>query len=360
MRIVVAMSGGVDSSVAAALLKEQGHDVIGVTMQLCPYTNGSGNSDERVYHSLDAIENAREVACRLGIPHHVVDFRDGFAALVIEDFCREYSLGKTPNPCVRCNRYIKFGLLQEKAAELDAEYIATGHHARIERDEKTGTCLLKKGEDPRKDQSYFLCQVTCEQLKKALFPVGDLTKKEVRRIAEKLELPVADQRESQEICFIPGDDHAAFINDYIHQSGMPGLILDQQGNLLGRHRGIVSYTVGQRRGLGIAATEPLYVTNIQSQTNTVVVGTKKDTYGRELVATVLNWITKYKPEHDFISRVRIRYRHPEAEAKVTPLENGDVYVKFTEPQMAITPGQAIAFYEGDIVLGGGTICKQGR
>jgi tRNA-specific 2-thiouridylase len=361
MRIVVALSGGVDSSVAAVLLKEQGHDVIGVTMQLYPYSNETGNSDnERVYRSLDAIDKARKVAYRLGIPHHVMDFRDSFVRLIVDDFCHEYYIGKTPNPCVRCNSYIKFGLLQEKAAEMDAEYIATGHYARIERDETTGICLLKKGGDPRKDQSYFLCQLTREQLEKSLFPIGDLTKKEVREIAEKLDLPVADRPESQEICFIPDNNHAAFIKEYIPQSGRPGPILDRQGNFLGQHHGITSFTIGQRRGLGIAAAEPLYVTDIESETNTVVVGTKKYTYSHELVAADMNWINKNKPEHPFSTKARIRYHHPEAEAMVTPLDNGDVYVKFAEPQMAITLGQTIAFYEGNVVLGGGTIYKRGK
>jgi tRNA-specific 2-thiouridylase len=346
---MVAMSGGVDSSVAAALLKKEGHDVIGATMQILPPNRQEPPTET----------NARKVADKLGIPHYVIDLRDIFARQVITDFCEEYRRGRTPNPCILCNQYIKFGALLERAREIGADVIATGHYARIERDEATGTYLLKKGVDPQKDQSYFLCQLSQEQLSQALFPIGNFTKDRVREIAGELNLPVVERPESQEICFIPDDDYAEFLKDYIPQAAEPGPILDDLGNILGRHQGITSYTIGQRQGLGVAAREPLYVTAIAPDQNAVVVGTREQTYGRELIASNLNWIAAARPEQPFKLKARVRYRHPEAEATVTPLDGDRVYVKFTKPQMAITPGQAIVFYDGDIVVGGGTINSRG-
>jgi tRNA-specific 2-thiouridylase len=349
VKIVVAMSGGIDSSLAAALLREEGHDVMGVTMQMLP-----SNS-----HGSHAETDAGHVARKLGIPHYLLDFRDIFARQVIDDFCREYSLGRTPNPCIRCNRYIKFGALWDKARELDADYIATGHHARVEQDEAAGTYLLKKGMDVQKDQSYFLCQLTQEQLQHTMFPIGNLTKEKVRQIAGKMNLHVADKPESREICFIPDDNYAEFLKGYIPQAARPGPILDGMGNILGKHRGILSYTIGQRRGLGIAAAEPLYVTAIEPERNAVVVGTKEQIYHRELIASNLNWIATARPVFPIRLKARVRYRHLEAEATLTPLDDADVHVKFEEPQMAITPGQAVVFYDGDTVLGGGTINSWG-
>lgn len=349
MKILVAMSGGVDSSVAAARLKQEGHDVIGVTMQILP-------SDRPGPHTET---DARKVADKLGIPHYVMDLRDIFARQVITDFCDEYRRGRTPNPCIRCNQYIKFGALLDRAREMGADFIATGHHARIELDEATGTYLLKKGVDPQKDQSYFLCQLTQEQLSHTLFPIGNFSKDRVREIASELRLPVGARPESQEVCFIPDDDYQAFLKNYYPRAMEPGPILDQYGNILGRHQGIMSYTIGQRQGLGIAAREPLYVTAIAPDRNAVVVGTREQTYGRELIASNLNWIAIARPEQPFKLKARVRYRHPEAEAIVNPLDGDKVYVKFTEPQMAITPGQAIVFYDGDIVVGGGIISRQG-
>jgi tRNA-specific 2-thiouridylase len=360
VKVVVAMSGGVDSSVAAALLKEKGHDVIGATMQLWPRARrehkGNGMAG---CCGLDAIEDARKVAHKLGIPHYVLNFRDIFARKVIADFCQEYSRGRTPNPCIRCNQYIKFGALLERAREMDADFIATGHYARIERDEASGRYLLKKGVDSHKDQSYFLCQLTQEQLHYTLFPIGNFTKNKVREIASELGLPVAAKPGSQEICFVPDDDYPEFLKDYIPRAAEPGPILDEQGNTLGKHHGILCYTIGQRKGLGIAAEKPLYVTTIEPDRNAVVVGTREQIYSRELIASDLNWIAITRPEYPIKIKARVRYRHPEAEAVVTPSDNDEVYVKFTEPQLAITPGQAIVFYDGDTVVGGGTINRQG-
>jgi tRNA-specific 2-thiouridylase len=342
-KVIIAMSGGVDSSVAAALLKEQGYEVTGLTMRLTPHA---------------VTDDARKAADRLDIPHYVIDFREFFERTVINDFCREYRRGRTPNPCVRCNRYLKFGALWEKAAEMGADCIATGHYARTGREDDK--ILLKKGADAGKDQSYFLCRLTREQLQHAMFPIGHLTKSQVRQIAREMGLPNAARPESREICFIPDNDHAGFIRDYLQEPLPPGPITDAEGNVLGEHRGLPGYTIGQRHGLGIAAAAPLYVTAIAPERNAVIVGTQAQARTVELIAADLNWIDSSPPAGPIIIKARVRYRHPEAEAVLTPLEDGNYYVKFTAPQAAIAPGQTVAFYDGDTVLGGGTILRQGR
>ena len=358
MKVAVAMSGGVDSSAAAALLKKEGHNVIGITMRLHdePVVDNNRCSDSR---QPDAIRQSKAVADKLGITHVVADFRDIFTERIINDFCREYSVGRTPNPCVRCNQYIKFGALMEKARELEADYLATGHYARIEQDNATGKFILKKGTDRQKDQSYFLCRLNQEQLSHTMFPVGDMTKEKVKKTAEELNLPVIDRPESQEICFIPDNDYSRFLEEYKPESISPGPILNRQGDTIGRHTGLHRYTIGQRKGLGIAAAEPLYVTAIEPETNAVIAGSKDQTYGDELTATDVSWTAGTPPEYPVTVKARIRYRHPEAEAVVTPLDSSSVHVKFTEPQMAITPGQTIVFYDGENVIGGGTINVQG-
>jgi len=355
VKVVVAMSGGVDSSVAAALLKEEGYQVIGVTMQIWP-------SDKQAYGDrfgsccgLDAVEDAKKVAYKLGIPHYVMNFRNIFAQKVVADFCQEYSLGRTPNPCIRCNQYIKFDALLERAKGLGADFVTTGHYARIEKDEARGIYLLKKGADQGKDQSYVLYPVTQEQLRHILLPIGNLTKEKVREIAGELELPVAAKPESQEICFIPDDDYPNFLKDYIPQAAKPGPILDEQGSILGSHRGILFYTTGQRKGLGISAKEPLYVIAIEPERNAIVVGTKEKALRNELIACRLNWISIANLTQPITAKAKIRYRHQEVEATITPLDEDKIYVKLKEPQMAPTPGQAIVFYDSDIVIGGGTI-----
>ncbi|MFC1981139.1 tRNA 2-thiouridine(34) synthase MnmA [Chloroflexota bacterium] len=355
VKAVVAMSGGVDSSVAAALLKEEGYQVIGVTMHIWPRDRQENEGNGYGCCGIGATEDAKRVAHRLSIPHYVMNFRDIFAQTVIADFYREYSRGRTPNPCIRCNQYIKFGALLEKAKQLGADIIATGHHARKEMDKTAEIFTLKKGVDQYKDQSYFLHPVAQEQLKHILFPVGNFTKDRIREMAGELRLPVADKPESQEICFIPDDNYSRFLKDYKPHAIEPGPILDKQGNILGKHEGIMFYTIGQRKGLGIPARKPLYVIDIVPERNAIIVGNKDDLYGRELIASRVNWITQARPTQPITVKAKIRYRHQEAEAEVAPGDGEKTYVKFAEPQMAITPGQAVVFYDSDTVLGGGTI-----
>ena len=358
MKVVVAMSGGVDSSVVAASLREEGYEVIGMTMQIWP-SDKLAEEAERFGGccGLGAVADAKKVAHGLGIPHYVVNFRDVFSEKVIANFCQEYSLGRTPNPCIRCNQFIKFDALLKRTKELGADFIATGHYARIEKEDAGGRHLLKKGIDRRKDQSYFLYAMTQEQLSHSLFPLGNLTKERVRRMAEQLELPIANKPESQEICFIPDNDYPRFIKGYITDGVKPGPILDQQGNVLGEHRGIIFYTIGQRKGLGISTREALYVTAINREENTVIVGSKEEVSGTELTASGLNWIAIAVPQRSVSVKAKIRYLHQEARTTVTPLGENKVQVKFEEPQMALTPGQAVVFYDGDRVLGGGSIEK---
>jgi len=357
VKVVVAMSGGVDSSVTAALLKDEGYEVIGATMQVWPSNELADEADRfGGCCGLDAVSDAKRVAHRLGIPHYVMNFREIFAQKVISDFCREYSLARTPNPCIRCNEYIKFDALLRRAGELDADFVATGHYARIERGEASGRYLLKKGVDRSKDQSYVLYVMTQDQLGHVLTPLGGFAKERVRQIARELGLTVADKAESQEICFIPDGDYASFVKEYIPQAAKPGPVLDREGNTLGEHRGILFYTIGQRKGLGLSAGEPLYVVDIDRERNAVIVGTKGEVYGDELVASNLNWIAIQPPQQPLELKAKIRYRHREADAVITPFLTGDgARVKFRQPQMAITPGQAIVFYHRDTVVGGGTI-----
>ncbi|MCX5715452.1 MAG: tRNA 2-thiouridine(34) synthase MnmA [Candidatus Omnitrophica bacterium] len=353
---MAAMSGGVDSSVSAALLKEAGYEVIGVTMQLWPKEECSPGRD-RICCSLEGIRDARYVAQKLGISFYVVDFHKEFKKHVIDYFIRQYLEGFTPNPCILCNEKIKFGALLDKAKELEADFVATGHYAQTCRDEKTGRSLLKEGSDKSKDQSYALFGLTQEQLGRAIFPVGALDKTEVRSRAKDLGLEfVQDKKDSQEICFVE-DDYAKYMTKKAKIKITAGRILDKDGNVLGRHKGTPFYTIGQRQGLGIAYKEPLYVTAIDVKKNELTVGTKKDVLKTSLVAGDLNWIAFDKPPKTFRAEAKIRYKHKKAAAQVSVMENNDVKVEFNEPQEAPTPGQAVVFYDGETVIGGGWISK---
>ncbi len=360
MKIVVAMSGGVDSSVVAAVLKQAGHEVIGITMEVHPPDEaGKPRRFGGCCGAGDAID-ATMVARKLDIRHYVVNFREVFAREVIDHFCREYLAGRTPNPCIRCNRYLKFDTLLTRARQLDADRVATGHYARIEFDDDSRRHRLLKGKDGGKDQSYVLYGMTQQQLEHSMFPIGELTKREVRDIAGRLELSVADKPDSQEICFVADDNYVRFVTEHTGNESLPGPILDIDGRFLGEHRGIAAYTVGQRRGLGIADTKPHYVVAIDPELNTVTVGGRENVYGDALTASALNWITFDRLDAPMTVTAKIRYRHEAAAAVVTPLDGGEAYVTFREPQPAITPGQAVVFYDGDTVIGGGSIAKMAQ
>jgi len=356
MKVAVAMSGGVDSSVAAALLKEQGYQVSGVTMKI-----GAGEvfSPEGRRHGCYGpgeekdIEDARKVAKTLGIPFYVFDLRQEYKAEVLDYFCHEYLSGRTPNPCVRCNQRIKFDALVKKAqaSDIEFDYFATGHYARVEYDGSSCRYLLKKARDLTKDQSYFLFSLSQEQLSRSLFPLGNYTKAEVRSVASNFVLGVDKKPESQD--FIAGGYFS------LVKAAQPGPILDKTGNMLGEHRGVSFYTVGQRKRLGISAKNPLYVTDINLERNAIIVGSKEELYHDELIASRLNWIAIERLQQPADVKTKIRYRHQEAEAVIAPLDEDKVYIRFREPQMAITPGQAVVFYDNDTVVGGGIIEDKG-
>jgi tRNA-specific 2-thiouridylase len=352
MRVVVAMSGGVDSSVAAALLARQGHDVIGLSMQL--YDQQSGTQTLGTCCTIDDLHDARRVAAQLGFPHYIVNFEEKFAETVVSDFVREYASGRTPIPCVHCNGDLKFATLVERAAGFGAAFVATGHYARVESDGTTGRYRLLRGVDPNKDQSYFLFTLSQSQLAHALFPIGALEKPAVREVARELGLQVAEKPDSHEICFVPDGDHAAFLARQGAASG-DGTILDTEGRVVGSHGGIHRYTVGQRKGLGLSSPIPLYVVGIDAESNAVTVGPRQALERRELSASDVNWIAGVAPAAGSRVTAQIRHRHKEAAATIEPLGLDRVSVVFDDPQAAIAPGQALVMYRADEVVGGGWI-----
>jgi len=364
------MSGGVDSSAAAAILKEQGHELVGFTMQLWNQRRGI-NTDENGDPlpsrccSLDDVYDARRVAEELGFPFYVLNLERDFERDVVQPFVSSYLSGETPIPCVACNSRLKFASLDRLAVSLGCQRVATGHYARVEFDPSTKRHKLLRGRNQQKDQSYFLWELTQSQLSRAMFPLGEMSKPEAREAARSHGLAVAEKKESQEICFVPDGDYAGFIDRYLESEGetnrLPGAgeIVDSTGRVIGQHGGIQRYTIGQRRGIGIADERPLYVISLDAEKNRVLVGADEELLKTEFVAAGVNWIALENPAEAVRADVRVRYRHNAAPATITPLENNRVRVLFDEPQRAITPGQATVFYRGDEVLGGGWIVKPG-
>ena len=352
MRVVVAMSGGVDSSVAAALMAEAGHEVIGLSMQL--YDQRDGEVRFGTCCTIDDLHDARRVAARLGIPHYIVNFEREFETHVVSNFVSEYAAGRTPIPCVHCNGDLKFATLAARAEGFGADAVATGHYARVERDAATGRYLLKRGCDAAKDQSYFLFTLTQAQLAHAAFPVGALDKQAVRAQARALDLPVADKPDSHEICFVPDGDQAGFVEKH-GGAGAGGAIRDIEGRVVGTHGGVHRFTVGQRKGLGLSSPIPLYVVGIDAANETVTVGPRAALERRSVTARQVNWIAGYAPPMASRATAQIRHRHPEAAATISPLDDDRVQVEFDRPQSAVAPGQALVIYDGDVVLGGGWI-----
>lgn len=352
-KVMIGMSGGVDSSVAALRLMDAGYDCVGVTMKLW-----AGEKPAEVGRptccSLDDVEDARSAAFRLGIPHYVLNETAAFEEKVIRHFVETYEAGATPNPCIQCNRHLKFTAMLRRARELGCAYIATGHYARIVRRED-GRFLLKKGLDPDKDQSYVLYMLTQEQLAHTLFPLGELTKAQVRQIAAERGLLNAKKRDSQDICFVPDGDYEAFLHRYTGREYPPGDFVDPQGNVLGRHRGLPAYTIGQRRGLGVSGGRPLYVCRKDAASNTVVLSDNADLFSDRLTARDINLIDRDGIDEPFRCTAKIRYSHGAASCTVTQTDSDELTVVFDEPQRAVTAGQAVVLYDGDTVIGGGTI-----
>jgi tRNA-specific 2-thiouridylase len=349
------MSGGVDSSVTAALMVEAGYDVIAITMRLGMHDTIEIESDKPNCCSLEGVEDARRVATQLRIPFYAVNYEEPFRQSIVDYFADEYLSGRTPSPCVICNQDLKFGKLLELATQLEVDYVATGHYARIEREPETGRYTLRKGIDSRKDQSYFLFSLTQAQLSRALMPLGGYEKDEVREVARKYQLRTAEKPESQELCFIADDNYKRFLKDRIPEQIQEGDIVDQEGRVLGEHQGIPFYTVGQRKGLGISAKTPLYVTELKVHDNTIVVGKNEDLLADKMQVEEVNLITMDKLTEPIRAEVKIRYQDTGAPATIRPLSDTEVEVKFDQPRRAVTPGQAAVFYDGDIVIGGGWI-----
>ena len=352
MKVLVAMSGGVDSSVAAGLLRRQGHTCIGATMKLY-HNEDAGIPRSHTCCSLDDVEDARSVCYKLGMPYYVFNFSDDFGEKVIDKFVRSYEAGMTPNPCIDCNRYMKFDKLYERAKILGCDHVATGHYARIT--QENGTYQLRKALDDTKDQSYVLYDMTQEQLAATLFPLGEMRKTDARELARASDFINADKPDSQDICFVPDGDYAAFIERYCGKEFPHGEFVTEDGTVLGEHKGLIRYTTGQRKGLGLSLKEPMYVVKKDLEKNQVVLGRNEDLFTTTLEANDLNWISVEKLTEPMRCTAKARYKQKEAKALLEPLDNGNVRLTFDEPQRAITAGQAVVFYDGDTVIGGGKI-----
>lgn len=353
-KVAVGMSGGVDSSVAAYLLKEQGFDVIGVTMQIWQDEESLAMAENGGCCGLSAVDDARRVADRLDIPYYVLNFKREFKDKVIDYFIDEYIHARTPNPCIACNRYVKWEALLNRAVELGCDYIATGHYARVCRLDN-GRFALQKSAATRKDQTYALYNLTQEQLSRTLMPVGEYDKEQIRKMAEEIGLSVAGKPDSQEICFIPDNDYASYIEKETGQTFLEGNFVDAGGRVLGKHKGIIHYTVGQRKGLGLSLGAPAFVTELRPETNEVVIGTNEDTFHDRLLADQVNWMSIPELQGERRVTAKIRYSHQGAPCIIRMTGEDEVECRFDEPVRAITPGQAVVFYDGDIVVGGGTI-----
>lgn len=353
-KALIAMSGGVDSSVAAFLIKKTGYDSIGITMKL--YDNDDvGIEKSNTCCSADDIADARAVCNRLSIPYYVFNFRDSFNEQVIARFIKAYENGSTPNPCIDCNRYIKFDRLMKRMKELEMDFVVTGHYARIEYDEKLGRFILKKAVDSSKDQSYVLYSLTQEQLAHTLFPLGKMKKSDVRIIAEENGFINAKKHDSQDICFVPNGKYAEFIEQYTGKQYKNGDFVDRNGNVLGEHKGIIRYTIGQRKGLGLALPEPMYVCEKDLENNKVILGKNEDLFTKELFANELNLITTDRIKEPMRVNAKVRYNQKEQPAVVEQTDDDRIHIVFDEPQRAICKGQAVVMYDGDVVVGGGTI-----
>ncbi len=353
-KVLLGMSGGVDSSVAAVLLKEAGYDVIGATMKL--WEDKETQKIEGECCSFSAVDDAKRICDKLNIPHYTLNCEKDFEKYVINDFINCYQCCKTPNPCIECNRYLKFGTFYKKALELGCDYISTGHYAKIEYSEKYKQYVMKKSESTKKDQTYFLYSISKEVLPKMIFPLENFTdKNDIRKIAEEHELEVAHKKDSQEVCFIPDNDYGNFLEKNLEKLPPKGNIVLQDGTILGKHRGLIYYTIGQRKGLGVSYKDPLYVIKLDEEKNEVIVGAEKELYTNELIANELNFLLDIDLTNPVQVMAKVRYRAKEAKAVLQINENGEAKVIFEEPQRAITPGQSVVFYIDSIVLGGGKI-----
>lgn len=352
-KVVVGMSGGVDSSVTAYLLKEQGYDVIGMTMQI--WQEGAPEDNDGGCCGLSAVDDARRVCQKLDIPHYVINFRNDFRKHVIDYFLDEYQNARTPNPCIACNRYVKWESMLQKALQIGADYIATGHYARVVKDEETGRYSLRQSKTLAKDQTYALYNLTQHQLEHTLMPLGDYTKDEVRAIAKEIGLAVATKPDSQEICFVPDNDYAKYIEEETGKKMPSGNFVDKSGKVVGKHKGIIHYTIGQRKGLGLSLGKPAFVTKIDSKTNTVSIGDNDDLFSTTVRANKLNFMPFDQLEGELKCLGKIRYSQKAEPCTIKMVDEDLVVCEFENKQRAITPGQAVVFYDGELLIGGGTI-----